>query len=143
MLSKIAYSVVMLATVLSCGRRATQPAVEPAQSGQTIVLTDSLLQCGGSDTLRLGRLNEGETASARLLIRNDTQRPAVLLQHELTCGCIALSYDRRPFSPGETLSMQVDFDTRGLYGWQLKLFRILFSGADKPVRVYVEAEVEP
>ncbi len=135
----------MLAALLStaCGRHAPQPAAEPEQSGRTIVLTDSVLLCGGSDTLRLGHLFEGETASARLLFRNETERPLVLLQHELTCGCIALEYDRRPVTPGETLAMRIDFDTRGLYGWQLKLFRILFSDAEKPYRVCVEAEVEP
>ncbi len=38
--------------------------------------------------------------------------------------------------------MQIDFDTRGLYGWQLKLFRLLPAGAREPLRIYVEAEVE-
>lgn len=126
----------------SCIRRTPAPADEPLPAGHKILLTDSLLLHGGADTLRLGRLCEGETASVTLSVENATDRPSVPLQHELTCGCIDLTYDRKPLMPGDRLVVRVDFDTRGLYGWQMKYFRILFSGAEKPLGIYVEAEVE-
>lgn len=125
----------------SCGRRQASASGQPA-AVRTVVVSDSLLLCGGADTVRLGRLHEGEQARVNLQLRNETARPMVILQHELTCGCIALEYDRKPVMPSESLSLQVDFDTRGLYGWQLKLFRLLPAGAREPLRIYVEAEVE-
>ncbi|WP_348716977.1 DUF1573 domain-containing protein [uncultured Alistipes sp.] len=125
----------------SCGRQQTAVPEQPV-AVRTVTVTDSLLLRGGSDTIRLGRLHEGERARVGLQLRNGTDRPMVMLQHELTCGCIALEYDRRPVKPSEALSMQIDFDTRGLYGWQLKLFRLLPAGAREPLRIYVEAEVE-
>lgn len=125
----------------SCGRRQASAPGQPA-AVRTVVVSDSLLLCGGADTVRLGRLHEGEQARVNLLLRNETARPMVILQHELTCGCIALEYDRRPVLPSESLSVQIDFDTRGLYGWQLKLFRLRPAGAREPLRIYVEAEVE-
>lgn len=125
----------------SCGRRQASAPGQPA-AVRTVVVSDSLLLCGGADTVRLGRLHEGEQARVNLQLRNETARPMVILQHELTCGCIALEYDRKPVLPSESLSLQVDFNTRGLYGWQLKLFRLLPAGAREPLCIYVEAEVE-
>lgn len=126
----------------SCGRQ--RPAATETGSGvaRTVELTDSMLLGGGADTLFLGRLFEGEQARVRLQLRNATNHPLVVLQHELTCGCIALEYDRRPIMPSKTLDLQVDFDTRGLYGWQLKLFRLRLTGSGEPLRIYVDAEVE-
>ena len=130
-----------LLVVGSCGRRQASAPGQPA-AVRSVVVSDSLLLCGGADTVRLGRLHEGEQARVNLRLRNETSRPMVILQHELTCGCIALEYDRKPVMPSESLSLQVDFDTRGLYGWQLKLFRLRPAGAREPLRIYVEAEVE-
>lgn len=127
----------------SCGRQ--QPAAGSESESRvvrTVELTDSMLLCGGADTLFLGRLFEGEQARVRLQLRNATNHPLVVLQHELTCGCIALEYDRRPIMPSKALDLQVDFDTRGLYGWQLKLFRLRLTGSGEPLRIYVDAEVE-
>lgn len=136
----LALGCTLLLAAGSCGPRRTEVS-EPA-AARILSVTDSLLACGGTDTVRLGRLHEGEQARVQLLLRNETARSQVVLQHELTCGCIALEYDRKPVKPGEALAVQVDFDTRGLYGWQLKLFRLRLSGAREPLRIYVDAEVE-
>ena len=109
--------------------------------GREVVVTDSLLRCGGSDTLRFGRLHEGERARLQLRLKNGCGNPMVVLQHELTCGCILLDYRRQPVMPGDALAVTVDFDTRGLYGWQLKLFRLRLNGMAEPLRIYVEADV--
>ncbi len=66
----------------------------------------------------------------------------VLLGEELTCGCIALDYENKPIKSGEYLPVQVDFDSRGLYGWQLKLFYLHLHGAELPLKIYLEAELE-
>lgn len=107
-----------------------------------VVITDSLLSYGGADTMRLGRMGSGEQLSTSLSLRNESRNPMVVLGCELTCGCIALRYDNKPVMPGNSMKIEVDFDSRGLYGWQMKLFRLRLHGTNSPLEIYVEAEVE-
>lgn len=122
------------------GRKASSEPREPI--GKTVVVTDSLLLHGGSDTLRFGRMNSGEQARLTLNLRNQTEQPMVLLGEELTCGCIRLHNENKPVRPSGYMPLSVDFDSRGLYGWQLKLFYLHLYGAKAPLKIYVEAELE-
>ncbi len=110
--------------------------------GQVITITDSILAAGGSDTVRFGRLHSGETAMRQLWIANRSTRPVVLLDYERSCGCTTLEFDRSPIAKGEAQRMRMLFDSRGEWGWQLKQIALRFSGAEKPFRIFVEAEVE-
>jgi len=111
-------------------------------SGRVVALGDSLQRAGGADTLRFGRLSEGETAVQRLSLRNDADRPMVVVGHETTCGCVTVEYDRRPVMPGESLPVTFTFDSRGEYGWQMKPVTLRLGSGAVPFRIYVEAEVE-
>ncbi len=44
--------------------------------------------------------------------------------------------------PNTYLPVELLFDSRGLYGWQLKLFRLRLHQGEHPLLLYVEAEVE-
>ncbi len=134
-------STLLLLLLSACGGPAPKQQ-RPEPAGKVVVITDSLLLHGGSDTLRLGVLRSGEQARTRLNLRNETAQPMLLLGEELTCGCIALDYERKPIAKSEHLPLQVDFDSRGLWGWQLKLFYLHLHGAEAPLKIYVEAELE-
>lgn len=132
-----------LATAGCGSRTAPKTASEGAAfNGKVIVLTDSLLAAGGADTLRFGRLHEGMIAQRRLRFENRTARPVVLLRHEANCGCVSLQYEPRPFAPGETCDVTLQFDARGEWGWQMKLLRLHLSGAAAPLKLFVEADIE-
>ena len=74
--------------------------------------------------------------------RNAGSDPIVLVREETTCGCTRLEYDARPILPGDTLRMAVLFDTSGQRGWQFKVVRLYFSSGARPLRLYIDAEVE-
>ncbi|BBL04808.1 hypothetical protein A5CBH24_21210 [Alistipes communis] len=44
--------------------------------------------------------------------------------------------------PGDTLRVAVRFDTSGQRGWLFKVLRVYFSGGERPLRLYVEADVQ-
>lgn len=132
----------LLLFTLGCAPRTPKVETTPAPRGKEVVITDSLLVCGGSDTLRLGRLGSGEQALVRFSLRNQSTVPLVILSHELTCGCIELHYENKPVAVGGYLPVEMQFDSRGLYGWQLKLFYLRLHGSDHPLKCYVEAIVE-
>ena len=135
-------SVVLLAAAVllwSCGGRAPKSAVAV---GQVIEIDDEMVQRGGTDTVCFGRLHEGEIAVRSVTFRNTTAAPTVIVSHERSCGCIDVEYERRPIMPGEESKVDFTFDSRGEYGWQLKLITLRIGAAAVPLKIYVEAEVE-
>lgn len=121
----------------------TKPAAgEKRFKGLIVTLTDSTLVHGGSDTLRFGHLGSGEIAVLRFRIENASDKPLVLVSTQRSCGCISLDHDNQPLAPGQQQTLEMTFDSRGEYGWQLKRMDLLFAGARKPLRLFVEADVE-
>lgn len=131
---------VILLLFVACGRKPKPQAALPY--GQKITLTDSILTLGGSDTIRFGRMHEGEIAEKPLQLVNAGSRPMIIRSVERTCGCTTLKYENQPIMPGQTHQLQLRFDARGEWGWQLKLIRLYLNEATEPLRLYVEAEIE-
>ena len=134
-----ATAAIVLLLFCSCGGRTEKPA---ATAGQVIELTDAMMRAGGVDTVRFGRLNEGEIAVRSVTLHNAASQPAVIVTHERSCGCVGVEYERRPIMPGEESKVDFTFDSRGEYGWQLKLITLRIGAAAVPLKIYVEAEVE-
>lgn len=133
----------LLLSLTAChGVKKTKDEKADTPHGKVVVITDSLLLQRATDTLRLGRMHTGEQLSYRFWLHNQTSSPQVVLGHEITCGCIALHYENKPVMPNEYLPVELRFDSRGLYGWQLKLFRLQLHKAAAPLTLYVEAECE-
>lgn len=121
------------------------PAPSPSKAphkGLIIVLTDSTLVHGGTDTIRFGRLGSGEIAVLRFRIENATAKPVVLISTQRSCGCISLSHDAQPIAPAQSRTLEMTFDSRGEFGWQLKRMDLFFAGATRPLRLFVEADIE-
>ena len=112
------------------------------RKGPIITLTDSTLGTGGSDTVRFDRLRSGEIGMQRLWIANESSRSVAVVSYERSCGCTTLEFDNQPIAPGEARQATLSFDSRGQRGWQLKSVDITLAGAQRPLRLIVEADVE-
>ncbi len=128
-------------TLIGCRPRTATPSVPTPQAGHEVALTDSTLHAGQSDTLRFGRMYSGERAVKHFYVKNDSSRPFVMTHHELTCNCLTIDYARQPIRPGEQARIGVTFDSRGEYGWQMKLFKLYTSESVNPVKIFVEADI--
>ncbi len=111
----------------------------PLPSARVVVLADTLL---AADTLRLGRLHEGEQVRLPLALENRSSRPLAVAGVRSGCGCLDLEVDSEPIRPGDRAAAVLKFDARGLWGWQLKVLELRFSGAQPVRRIFVEAQVE-
>lgn len=131
----------VLAVILTAGGCRTHRS-EVSHTGKSIVVTDASLDTGGSDTLRFGHLRQGETARQRVWLHNASSRNLAVVSHRVSCGCTTPEYGNQPFTPSNDLQLTVSFDTRGLYGWQMKLLELRFAGGGAPLKIYLEAEVE-
>lgn len=101
-----------------------------------------MLARGGSDTIRLGRLHEGEILAYPLAFRNASQQITFLREVERTCGCTTLELSREPMAPETSRAATLYFDSRGEWGWQLKLLKLYLEGGTEPLKLWVEAEIE-
>ena len=142
----IAYIATLLLLCTACGggtpkadKNATMSAVV---NTQTVAITADDIEQGISDTLRFGEMRSGEIIAKTLRVENRCNHPIVLLRHTTTCGCIKINYDRKPIAPGQSGEIHFEFDSRTLYGWQMKLMEFYFAEKGNPMKIYAEAEVE-
>ena len=131
---------------VACTSRTTQSPIRKSlteiEKGRIIRLTDRTMETGGSDTVRFGHLRSGEIAVLQFWIANCTARPLVLADYRRSCGCTTLKFDNQPIRPNEAQSVSLTFDSRGEQGWQLKTLDLLPAGAERPFRLFVEADVD-
>lgn len=135
----------LLALLLSaCGPRtaARRASADEAWQGPIVAITDRTLDAGSSDTVRFGRLRSGEIAVQRLRIVNRTQRTTAITAYDRSCGCTTLEFDSQPLAPGAGRTVEVIFDSRGEYGWQFKRLDLRLAGAQAPLQLFVEADVQ-
>lgn len=131
---------VLILSALCLAACGTRTAVE--RKGRIIRLTDAILDIGGADTVRFGRMHSGEIAVMQLWLANEASRPAGVLSYDRTCGCTTFEFDPQPIKPGDAQRVKLTFDSRGEQGWQLKVVDLNLVGGRKPLRIFVEAEVE-
>ena len=142
----LAYIATLLLLCTSCGARAPKAdknvTMGSAVNTQTIAITADDVEQGVADTLSFGKMRSGEIIAKTLRVENRCNRPIVLLRHTTTCGCIKINYDRKPIAPGQSGEIYFEFDSRTLYGWQMKLMEFYFAEKGNPMKIYAEAEVE-
>lgn len=137
---KLIATVLLLVACTACASRRKE--VRPVPTGQTIVFSDALLRSGGTDTVRFGSMRSGEIAVKPLVLHNASRHPVLITDCTRSCGCTTLEFDNQPFKPDERRSARMIFDARGLAGWQFKLLEMRFAGSEKPLKIFIEAEVE-
>ena len=142
----LAYIATLLLLCTSCGARAPKADKNATMASgvntQTIAITADDVEQGVADTLRFGKMRSGEIIAKTLRVENRCNHPIVLLRHTTTCGCIKINYDRKPIAPGQSGDIHFEFDSRTLYGWQMKLMEFYFAEKGNPMKIYAEAEVE-
>jgi len=64
----------------------------------------------------LGTVKEGSHVFATVLIRNNTQQTAQIIDIEASCGCTQATPDQRILAAGEFTVLNIDVDTTGKIG---------------------------
>ncbi len=141
-------AILSAATILAtgcraCGEKASEASGTAAagllSSARVVVLADTLL---AADTVRLGRLHEGEQVRLPLALENRAARPLVVAEVRSGCGCLGLEVAPAPIPAGARASAVLKFDARGLWGWQFKMLELRLAGVRPVRRIFVEAEIE-
>ena len=135
---RVCLLLLLTAALAACGARQ----VQTERKGRIITLTYTILDTGGTDTVRFGRLHSVEIAQLSLWPANETSGPDVIAKDGRSGGGTPLEYDNRPSKAGDAQEVTLTFDARGEWGWQLKTLDDSFAGARSPLRLFIEAEVE-
>lgn len=133
---------ILLCTACGDGNATKTDTTTAAINTQEITIKPEAIENGISDTLKFGKMRSGEIIAKTVRVTNGCNHPIVLLRHTTTCGCIKISYDRKPIAPQGSADIHFEFDTRTLHGWQMKLMEFYFAEKGKPMKIYAEAEVE-
>ncbi len=144
------FIIIGVLTAIACGSQFSKQSADVSQelsetsqvSKRIITCTDEKIVNGIPDTVRFGHLHSGEVALLQLQLANQTAKPIVITSYNRSCGCTTLEYDNQPIMPNKTAPLTLYFDSRGEWGWQLKTLDILLAGHSKPLRLFIEAEVE-
>lgn len=129
-----------VAAVACCSCRSS--AVTRQVAGTVLEVSDSAVVSLRRDTFDVGRLREGERIVKEFAVRNAGRVPFVIGRVESDCGCIVSEYDRRPVAPGEAVSLDVSFDSRGYRGYVLKRVEVTTTLRNEPLVFYMEARIE-
>lgn len=89
-----------------------------------------------------GMLKEGEKVRHTFTFKNTGDHPLVISDVRASCGCTVPSYSKNPVAPGQSGTIEVEFNTRNQKGKNNKNI-IVFSNAERDrVSVGFSAVVE-
>jgi len=89
-----------------------------------------------------GTVTQGTLVKTRFTIRNEGSKSLLVQDIKPSCNCSVTSWERREISPGDSMAVQVSFNTAGKIGRQRKTFSILSNAANSPVFFYLVGEVQ-
>lgn len=121
--------------LLSCGSDNTSVKSAKSVTEQTIdsskLFVVSLFDKGVEqtvfDTIKLGRLQEGESVESYFFVQNKSSKSTVITSIVTGCGCASGSYDKKPMVEGDKRLVTVTYNSKGQFGTQLKAVDIVTS----------------
>ncbi len=95
------------------------------QKSKSITVTDTTIIKINKLFHDFGDVNEGETLGCFFEITNTGDKPLIIRDIDLGCGCISASYFKEPVLPGDSIDVEVRFNSSGFYGKQYKVIQLL------------------
>ena len=93
-------------------------------------------------TLKLGKINYGETDSYWFKFKNEGEQPLILTSVMTSCGCVALSWPKAPIKSGQADSIKIMYNTRQ-EGTFSKSVRVYSNAENSPVFLRIKGQVAP
>ncbi len=113
-----------------------------AKGGTAVFDISPEILASRTDTLvDVGIVRSGEIVLYNASLRNAGEEPLVIKRVDTSCGCTSVEYEKQPIVPGGEGNFSLRFDSRGMYGMQLKLIEIRTSAGTRPYQILLRAEV--
>jgi len=137
-MNKIVLIVIMVG-MISCAEKKT---AKRNDSNQEISKEGQLTQIEfDSDMHDFGHVKSGEILVYSFVFTNSGENDLVIDKAEADCGCIQTNLPKDPVPPGKDGLIEIEFNSAGMIGKQLKTIEIL-SNSKEPKHLIIFAEVE-
>lgn len=90
-----------------------------------------------------GVIREGEQVEHTFLYKNIGQKPLIVNDVRLTCGCTAVEWDKEPLPAGDSTRLTIRFDSRNKLGRQRKVITLISNATNAPTRLQLIGTVLP
>lgn len=77
-----------------------------------------------------GDMNQNEEVGAFFWVKNAGETPWVVKNVETGCNCTRVHYTQEPVQPGDSSRIDISFNSRGLYGVQIKTITIFDNSVE-------------
>lgn len=88
-----------------------------------------------------GKIKSGEILSFSFVFNNTGKTDLIIDNANTDCGCLHANVSEKKIAPGEKGLIEVEFNTSGLFGKQLKTVEIQ-SNSKEPKHLIIFAEIE-
>lgn len=131
----------LLAALSGCSQRGCKTTATNDTQHRQALSIDTASFRAPIDTVKLGRIGEGEQVSRTVVVRNAADRPLVAFGSHTTCGCLRIALSDRPVMPDSTVSWQIDLDSTLQGGEFVRRIEVFTSLSDSPLVLIVEADI--
>jgi Protein of unknown function (DUF1573) len=134
--------IVLIAIVIGMISCSEKKPVTNNESNKEINKTVELTQIEfDSEMHDFGQVKSGEILSYSFVFDNIGKADLTIKNAEADCGCLEISVPKEPVKPGKRGIIEVEFNSAGMVGKQLKTVEIQ-SNSKEPKHLIIFAEVE-
>lgn len=129
-------SILVVLFLFSCGNKNTK------KSNTTLPETNGLTEFEFSEEMHnFGLLQSGEIVVYTFEFKNTGKNNLIIEDIDSDCGCVNARIPKETLLPGETGIVEIEFDSSGLWGKQLKTIEVV-ANTKKPKQLAIFAEVQ-
>lgn len=79
-----------------------------------------------------GFVHEGDTVKLDYELKNIGDKPLIISNYEVECGCTKMESVPNPIEPGQSYILKVTFDTHQKYDRQDRIIKIISNAKNSP-----------
>ncbi|MCM8800551.1 MAG: DUF1573 domain-containing protein [Candidatus Omnitrophica bacterium] len=89
-----------------------------------------------------GKIKEGEIVKHTFILNNDSDKILTISEVNTSCGCTVSQLEKKVINPGESINLEVSFNSRGYSGIVRQFIYVHTDSLDNPIIKYtIIAEV--
>lgn len=93
-------------------------------------------------SFNFGDMMQGEIVTHTFRFKNTGDKNLIIKRIESSCGCTAAKYDKKPIPPGEESDIEVEFNSEGRFGKQLKVITIFANIPQQTTELNIIANIK-
>jgi hypothetical protein len=83
-------------------------------------------------TLKFGFVTQGDTVRLEYEFKNKGDKPLIITDYAVECGCTVMEKPTGPINPGESAFLKVSFDTHEKYDRQDRTIKVISNAVNSP-----------